>query len=112
MSSKKDRKNIVSYFCILFLLCGMRTICFAYSEEAESDRMQSYSLDAGEGYDRLGISSGITVRRAVYRTQYQDAVSAPAYGSETAYYGIGSICTAVFVISVILTILAARHLLC
>lgn len=58
------------------------------------------------------INNGATVRHALYRNQYPNAISASDYCNEVAYYGYSSIALGAVVISVILTILAARHLLC
>ena len=120
MNSKKDKKQIVSYFCILFLLCGVHTISGICREEKIPDGMQLYDLEAEEDaqdshhYLAEGplINDGTTVRHTVYRSQHTDAVSAPAYNDEKAYYGTGSISPGAFIISVIFTIMAARHLLC
>lgn len=120
MNDKRARKYIVSYFCVLFLLCGMRTVCCVYREESVSDHMQSYDLDAGDGglegryhlTDGPLVNSGTALRHIVYSDRYPYSVSAPSYSSRTAFNVISSISPGIFVIPVIFTMIMARHLLC
>ncbi|MBR3147208.1 MAG: hypothetical protein IKF54_03580 [Eubacterium sp.] len=120
MNSKKDKKQIVSYFCILFLLCGVHTISGIYREDTIPERVQAYGLEAEE--DARGsqhhltegplINDGTTVRQTAYRDKCADAVSSPLYSNERTYFGYGSMIAGVVIVPTILTIIAARHLLC
>lgn len=118
MNSKTDKKQIVSYFCILFLLCGVRTIGGICCDGASSDRMQPYDLSAENNYPDTQsyltdvIDNGGAARHTVYSNQYSGAISAPVNSNEKTYYGYSSISLEAVVISVIFTILAARHMLC
>ena len=120
MNSKNDKKYIVSYFCILLLLCGVRSISGICCEGSISDRMQSYNLDAKVGYpesqyymaDGTLFNGRAAARYASYRDQFPGAASVPAYSNEMAFYGFGGMILYEVIILVIITILAARHLLC
>ena len=120
MNSRTDKKQIVSYFCILLLLCGVRTIGTIYCEETGTGRVRTYNMKAEEGCpdnqyrlnDELLVSSREAARHIGYGNQHMGVVSGPAYGNEAAYYGSGSISLLAAVIPVILAILAVQHLLC
>lgn len=120
MNSKTDKKQILSYFCILFLLCGVRTIGGIYCEETRADGVRPYDLKAEKNYpdaqryltDGFLVDNGEAARHPVYSSQYRGAATAPVSVNETIYYGFGSISLESFIIPVIFTILAARHMLC
>ena len=120
MNSRTDKKQIVSYFCILFLLCGVRTIGSIYCGETGNGRVRAYDMNTEEGYadtqyrlaDRFLIGSRGAAQNTGCGSQYPGAISGPAYGIDAAYYGSGSISLLAAVIPVILAILAAQHLLC
>ena len=120
MNSKQDKKYIVSYFCILLLLCSVRTIGSICCDGTLYDRMGSFDLNVrtdradskSDLTDGALISSRIVTGSAAPRGQYLNAVSAPVYSSWAAFRWTSSISLAAVIITVMFTIIAARHLLC
>ena len=118
MNSSKDRKQIVSYFCILFLLCGVHTVGYTYTGEAAPDHKQPCCSGVSDSRDSQSfsgvktLSGGKTIlRSAASGNQRQGALLQPTYDIK-AFRRAERIGLAEDIVTTLSMILKARYLLC
>ena len=119
MNSNTDRKHIVSYFCILFILCGVNTVSYTYTGEAAPDHKQPCCSGVTEDCHESQCFSGggmLSGRKTAPRSNASGSRNAgallqPAYNIE-AFDEAERVGLDEDIVTMLTLILKARYLLC